>query len=332
MAVLTARALATGYQADRPIGSGLSLSLQAGELVCLLGPNGAGKSTLLRTLAGMQPPLGGEVRLFGDRLHHLPPRILARRLSLVLSEPLRVGLLSAYEIVALGRHPYTNWWGGLSDRDDRVVRWALAAVGAEPLSDRPVEQLSDGERQRIAIARALAQEPALLLLDEPTAHLDVPGRVEILQLLRRLVRETGRAIVLSTHDLELALRGADTIWLLAAGTLQTGTPEDLVLSGAIARAFDRAGVNFEPLTGTFSFAVPTREAVACTGEGLAAAWTRRALARAGYRPVGEERAVLATVQADTVAGEPRWLVETATDRQVCQTIAALLATLEGLAP
>ncbi len=330
MAVLTATSLCTGYQAEAPVSKGLSLSLEAGELVCLLGPNGAGKSTLLRTLAGMQAPLSGEVRLLGDRLHRLPPRTLARRLSLVLSEPLRVGLLSAYDVVALGRHPYTNWWGGLSDRDDRVVRWALSAVGAEALSQRPLARLSDGERQRVAVARALAQEPALLLLDEPTAHLDVPGRVEVLQLLRQLARETRRAIVLSTHDLELALRGADTIWLLSAGALQVGAPEDLVLDGAIARAFEREGVSFEPQTGTFSFQVPTRGTATVVGEGLTATWTRRALTRAGYCVVETTVGNPAIVRASLVAGKPHWVIEGASCARECGSIATLLEGLEGV--
>ena len=339
MAVLTAASLSTGYQSKSPVSKGLELSLQAGELVCLLGPNGAGKSTLLRTLAGMQPPLSGEVRLLGDRLHRLPPRALARRLSLVLSDPLQVNLLSAYEVVALGRHPYTSWWGDLGPRDDRIVRWALAAVGAAAWSDRPVEKLSAGERQRVAIARALAQEPALLLLDEPTAHLDVPGRVEILQLLRQLARETGRAIVLSTHDLELALRGADTIWLLFDGSLQTGAPEDLVLSGAIARAFEREGVTFEPQAGTFSFAMPPRGTVAIQATigaelDLALLWTQRALARAGYRtvvgtnhdPSGVSNAI-ARASIARSDNNLQWTIAAANGSQQCETIAAMLAAL-----
>lgn len=337
MAVLTAESLSTGYYPESPISKGISLTLQAGELVCLLGPNGAGKSTLLRTLAGMQAPLSGDVRLLSDRLHRLSPKALARRLSLVLSEPLQVGLLSAYEVVALGRHPYTNWWGGLSPRDDRIVRWALAAVGAAAWSDRPVEKLSDGERQRVAIARALAQEPALLLLDEPTAHLDVPGRVEVLQLLRQLARETGQAIVLSTHDLELALRGADTIWLLADGKLQIGAPEDVVLSGAIAQAFEREGVHFEPQAGTFSFptAVRGKVAIASTlahGDDLAVTWTRRALERAGFQvTLDGDRGSLARIGIERANGTVRWSVETAGICQQHAKIATMLAALEALA-
>lgn len=336
-AVLTAESLCTGYQSKNPVSQGLSLALHAGELVCLLGPNGAGKSTLLRTLAGMQAPLSGEVRLLGDRLHRLPPKVLARRLSLVLSEPLQVGLLSAYEVVALGRQPYTNWWGNLSARDDRVVRWALEAVGAFAWSDRPVETLSDGERQRVAIARALAQEPSLLLLDEPTAHLDIPGRVEVLQLLRRLARETGRAIAISTHDLELALRGADRIWLLSEGKLQAGAPEDLVLDGAIARAFEREGVNFEPLTGTFSFSMPLRGTVAlcnATDGHLALPWTQRALAREGYRTVLRAKddtaavpGAIASVRLEYWQDNLRWTVVTPGGSQQCEAIAAMLAAL-----
>src|SRR5690606_15556372 len=143
------------------------LVLERGELVCLLGPNGAGKSTLMRTLAGLQPALSGEVWLDGQRPADLSARALAQRLSIVLTERIDVGTLSAAELVALGRHPYTDWWGNLTPHDGEVVRWAIRAVGAGVLADRPVQELSDGERQKIMIARALAQEPQLILLDEP---------------------------------------------------------------------------------------------------------------------------------------------------------------------
>ncbi|MEO0562833.1 MAG: ABC transporter ATP-binding protein, partial [Chloroflexota bacterium] len=230
MTVLETHNLSVGYPAHT-VASELSLSLASGELVCLLGPNGAGKSTLMRTVAGMQPILAGRVTIGPDDLARLSPRERAARLSVVLTERPNLGLLNGYALVALGRHPYTDWTGRLSPHDEAVVRWAVEAVDATDLADRPMTKLSDGQRQKLMIARALAQESEVMLLDEPTAFLDLPRRAEVMGLLRNLAAQTGRAILLSTHDLDLALRTADKLWLMSEGAVRVGTPEDLVLSG-----------------------------------------------------------------------------------------------------
>ena len=284
--VLSTHNLTIGYRnghADKVVGSEIEVALAAGELVCLLGPNGCGKSTLLRTLVGMLPALGGSVRLHGVDIRRLSARERARQMSIVLTERVSVGMLSAYALVALGRHPYTGWLGQLTEHDDAVVRWALEAVGADDLAARSVAELSDGERQKVLIARALAQEPHALLLDEPTAFLDLPRRVEVMQTLRHLARTTGQAVLLSTHDLDLALRSADRIWLMASGSpLQTGAPEDLILSGAFQSTFRREGVEFDAYTGSFAIEKRPAGTVHLTGEGIPALWTRRALEREGF--------------------------------------------------
>jgi iron complex transport system ATP-binding protein len=280
--VLQTDSLTIGYP-RYTVARDIDVSLHTGELVCLIGPNGAGKSTLMRTLAGMQPPLSGNVTLQGDDVHRLDAHELARRLSVVLTDRVDVGLLTGYALVALGRHPYTNWTGQLSKHDEDVVKWAVAAVGATDLAPRNVNELSDGERQKLMIARALAQEPALMLLDEPTAYLDLPRRVEVMLLLRELARRTDRAILLSTHDLDLALRNADRIWLMPkGGKLQVGAPEDLVLSGAFETAFASEGVQFDRRTGSFKAHVETTQSISVTGEGIRYIWTLRALERAGF--------------------------------------------------
>ncbi len=280
--ILQTHDLAVGYP-PRVVAAQIDVSLRAGELVCLIGPNGAGKSTLMRTLAGIQPPIRGSVTLMRDDVHRLSARDLAQRLSIVLTERVDPGLLTAYTLVSLGRHPYTDWSGRLTRHDEIVIHAALAHVGAAALADRHIGELSDGERQKIMIARALAQEPALMILDEPTAFLDLPRRVEIMQLLRRLAHESRRAILLSTHDLDLALRTADRIWLMANGQpMQVGAPEDLVLSGAFEAAFQSEGVSFDPQTGAFRISNETQGQVSVIGDGLAALWTRRALERAGF--------------------------------------------------
>ncbi len=286
-AILTTDNLTIGYKTSRKIlrsvALDISVSLQAGELVCLLGPNGAGKSTLLRSLAGMQPPIAGKVRLLGDDVYKLAPQDLAKRLSLVLTEKVDVGMLSAYTLVTLGRYPYTNWWGKLTPEDDAIVNWAIKSVGAVHLAPRQVSELSDGERQKIMIARALAQLPIVMLLDEPTAFLDLPRRVEIMQLLRQLTRETNQAILLSTHDLDLALRLADKVWLLSSnGNLNVGAPEDLVLSGAFANTFRSEGVEFDISSGEFHLHTAHKGEINIIGEGIAVIWTIRALERVGF--------------------------------------------------
>ena len=294
----------------------LDAHLLAGELVCLLGPNGAGKSTLMRTLAGLQKPLAGAVFLKGRNLHGLTERARARRLGLVLTERVEVGNLAAYALVALGRYPHTGWAGRLSPADEAVVRWAMDAVGARHLAGRSVGELSDGERQKVMIARALAQEPAVLLLDEPTAFLDLPRRVEVLQVLRRLAGDRDRAVLLSTHDLDLALRCADRLWLLPPnGPLQIGAPEDLVLSGAFQRTF--ADVEFDPALGSFHLAREPEGEVGLVGAGLHARWTARALERAGFRVAADAPTCVELIHdGDATA----WQLRTATGDRVCATL------------
>ena len=285
--VLRTDALSIGYRRSRKnvvvIASELSFALRPGELVCLLGPNGAGKSTLMRTLARLQPALSGQIWL-GDRpLDELRPGQLARRLSVVLTDRVDVGAMSGYGLVSLGRHPYTGWTGTLSEGDQRIVKWALHAVHAQELADRLIVELSDGERQKILIARALAQEPRVMLLDEPTAFLDLPRRVEVMDLLRRLAQENQQAILLSTHDLDLALRNADRLWLLSSdGELYEGAPEDLILNGAFERVFSAEGVTFDRDRGSFHTREETCGRLLLRGDGVAALWTRRALERIGY--------------------------------------------------
>lgn len=324
--VLSTQSLSVGYaQGRKPpkvIVSGIDVDIQAGEMICLIGPNGAGKSTLMRTLAGMQPPLNGTITLMGDDLGKLTPRQLAQRLSIVLTERVDVGILSAYALVALGRHPYTGWLGTLTPEDEAVVRWAIQAVGAADLAGRNVSELSDGERQKVMIARALAQEPALMMLDEPTAFLDLPRRAEIMTMLRTLARETGRAILLSTHDLDLALRTADRIWLLPkGGSLQVGAPEDLVLSGAFEAAFRGEGVTFDAYTGSFRGTTQPAGTVDLHGEGLPALWTERALERAGFCVVrgGSESAVRVDILE-----KGRWQVTRHGEIQLYDSVHALI--------
>ncbi len=341
---LLANGLTIGYRQGRHaavvVARDLNLSLEPGELVCLLGPNGAGKTTLMRTLAGMQPPLAGQVLLDGVDIHTLSPQALAQRLSVVLTDRVDVGYLHAYDLVALGRYPYTNWMGRLTQEDHRAVRWALEAVGATALAHRPVNELSDGERQKVMIARALAQEPDVILLDEPTAFLDLPRRVEIMGVLRGLARRTHRAILLSTHDLDLALRSADRLWLLPmGGPLTVGAPEDLVLNGTFTAAFRSDGVTFDPYSGSFHISRQNAGVVSLQGEGLPALWTARALEREGFcveRNGSAQAPDTIHVAVDGDALSPRWIVTRGQgapgSSQVCTSVMAMLRAVKGPQP
>ena len=332
--VLATDRLTIGYappnQSRIVVSENIDTTLRTGEFVCLIGPNGAGKSTLMRTIAGMQPALGGQIRLMGEDAQQISARALAQRLSIVLTDRTNPGLLTGYGLVALGRHPHTGWLGKLSKYDEEMIRWAVDAVGATHLAPRMISELSDGERQKIMIARALAQDPALMILDEPTAFLDLPRRVEIMGLLKHLTRSTGRSILLSTHDLDLALRTADRIWLMSPGQpLQVGAPEDLVLSGAFEAAFRSEGVQFDPWTGSFKTQPHACGAISLAGSGLPLVWTRRALEREGFAVQSNGGPRLARVEI-VDGDEPRWLLEYENAREVYTTLYDLIGAVTAL--
>ena len=233
----------------------LNLAVEAGEFICLLGPNGAGKTTLLRALAGLGALLSGDVLLDGRSLRRCSRATVSTRIAVVLTESLAIPGMTVGELVRLGRHPFTDWKGSLSDADLSAVRKALAVMDLTGWEDRVLPELSDGERQRAAIARALAQESDILLLDEPTTYLDLTHRAEVLRILRDVAWKNGRAVVAALHDLDLALRYADRAWLFDPkadpSRVIGGGPEDLLLSGAVERVFSSRSVRYDPLDGTF---------------------------------------------------------------------------------
>lgn len=301
---LAATALAVGYRRRRrttSVFTGLDLSVSPGELVCLVGPNGVGKTTLLRTLSGGLRPLAGSVLLAGRDIAALRQIEIARLLALVGTDRMEIAALRAYHVVSLGRYPHTGWGGRLSAADHDAVRWALRAVSADHLADRDVSELSDGERQRINIARALAQRPSVLILDEPTAFLDLPSRIELMALLRGLARGEGVAIIASTHDLDLALRSADQLWVMTrTRELFAGAPEDLILAGRLGETFSTNRVRFDPGQRSFRpVGDPARRGF-IQGEGVAASLAAAVLEREGLQLVASadrEPTLMVTVEA-----------------------------------
>lgn len=241
--------LDTGYS-DRKhttvITHDINASLYSRELTCLLGPNGAGKSTLLKTLTAFLPPLKGEILIKGRPLDAYSESELSKIIGVVLTERLNINNMSVDELVGMGRSPYTGFWGHMSADDRLIVEESIALVGIEGLKGRMVQTLSDGERQKVMIAKALAQETPVIFLDEPTAFLDYPSKVEIMLLLQKLSRTKDKTVFLSTHDLELALQIADKVWLLDKPHGMTiGTPEEVALNGSISAYFQRNGLEFD---------------------------------------------------------------------------------------
>lgn len=218
----------------------LSFSLQKGEMVCMLGKNGCGKSTLLRTLAGLQPALGGEFSFPISDIRY-PISDNPSNIALVLTERLSLENTTVHDVVAMGRYPYTSFLGGLSAEDEQIIAQALKDVGLadtrSPISETPFNAHSDGEKQRALIAKAIAQQTPIILLDEPTAHLDLPNRIKILQLLRRLAHEQGKMILISTHELDLAIQLSDRILLMSDEGIQLDTPANLRACKAFTKAF-----------------------------------------------------------------------------------------------
>jgi iron complex transport system ATP-binding protein len=245
--------LSVGYPGTRDtVLADLDATVPPGSFVCVLGRNGAGKSTLMRTIAGLQGALGGAARLEGEDIAALRPQERARRIAVVLTERASSPGLTVDDVVSLGRQPFTGWQGRLTAEDRARVAEALAAAGADRFAARLFDDLSDGERQRVMIARALAQSPQLMVLDEITAFLDLPGRVEVMALLRAQARASGAVVLLSSHDLDLSLQLADSVWLLdGSGGLAVGAAAELIAAGHVGRAFDTDAVRFSSTLGRF---------------------------------------------------------------------------------
>lgn len=277
--------LVTGYVDNYkriPVTEGISTSLYSGELTCLLGPNGAGKSTLLKTLSGFLPPLSGEILVEGTRLRDYTDAELSKVIGVVLTERINLNNMSAYELAAMGRSPYTGFWGRLSQHDKEIVDEAISLVKIESLRNRMVNTLSDGERQKVMIAKALAQETPIIFLDEPTAFLDYPSKVEIMQLLQNLSRLKQKTVFMSTHDIELALQIADKIWLMDKKLgVRIGTPEDLALEGYMGDYFAREGIRFDLESGLFRIEHKISGRIRLEGEEIRVNLLKKALARNG---------------------------------------------------
>lgn len=300
MSVLTSSALRLAYGKVLVVETP-PLHLSRGQVVGVLGANGAGKSTLLRTLAGVQPPAEGEICVEGTPLHAASAHERARKVALLLTDRVALAHLSVRELVALGRYPYTSWWGHLREEDLSRIDEALHALNLTGFALRAVASLSDGERQRVMLARALAQGAPVLLADEPTAHLDAPGRIEIMHLLRDLAHRHRAAVLVATHEIAHALALCDRLWLVHQGRLVEGLPEELASSGLLDAAFSRPGVPFHavPMGGHTPTGAPL---VSVSGEGPLVRWTHALVQRLGL-PDGKGGTPLHVLAAGWRLGE-----------------------------
>jgi len=252
--VLKTADLSIGYltkHGDRVIADQINLSLPKGKLTCLVGKNGIGKSTLLRTFSKMQPKLSGSIQLENQNIDDISGVELAKKISLVLTERIPSSNLTVFELIALGRQPYTNWIGKLTKQDINFIHLAIEQTHLKDLVNQRCDELSDGQLQRVMICRALAQHTDLIILDEPTAHLDIQHKIETFKLLSNIAKDLNRSVLLSTHEIQLATQMADQLWLMTKDKIITGEPKDLIESDKINLLFDSKSIIFDKESNQF---------------------------------------------------------------------------------
>lgn len=307
--------LSIGYNKDGKVlclFDHLNITLSAGELVCFMGPNGIGKSSLIRTLAGLQKPLEGKIQI---------PKEQA--IALVLTDKITAVNMSVYDLISFGRYPYLSWNISLSEKDHALINQAIALVHIEALINKRLYELSDGQLQMVMIAKALTQDTPVLFLDEPTAHLDLNNRVEIMNTLRELSRTAGKAILVATHELDLALQTADRIWLATHDKkIKEGIPEDLVLDGSFDQVFQFKG--FDLKTGKVHHKPYRNISVNLIGDGHEYLWTKNALERAGY-----EVAKTSPISIEVNATATSWKLSSEKTNTAFPSLAELLNNLKS---
>lgn len=314
--------LTIGY-GTKEIARDINLVLTSGKLVCLLGQNGVGKSTLLRTLSNLQEPISGQIKLNDNNIQVLDRRDLATRLGIITTEKIGMSNMTVRELVALGRYPYTNWIGEESAEDTLKIEEAISRCKINYIEHARLSAISDGQFQKAMVARVLAQDTDVILMDEPTAHLDVVNRVEMFQLLQRIKKETGKSILISTHELDLSMQFADELWLMNFNRpITIGTPEDLGLGGEIEKIFFHEEFVLDSATGQVRLRQQPARYFNIIGEAIAMPWVSKALERNGYGidPKGE------SIEVELKVNQLNWRF----GEKEGKTIEQLLATIEQL--
>lgn len=318
--LLLTNQLSIGYERNTLL-TGLNLALHAGQFICFMGINGIGKSSLIRSLAGLQPALSGEILYSGQPGDHDLPK----KLAVVLTDKIAAQAMTVYELIAFGRYPYIGWDVKLSDLDKQLIETSIEQVNIGHLRERRFHELSDGQQQLVLIARALAQDSKIILLDEPTAHLDLNNKIEIMNLLRHVCRSSNKGIIIATHELDLALQTADLVWLAGKEkNIITGVPEDLVLNGTFDNVFQFNSYNLR--TGMVEHTPYLNRTVTITGNGPVWHWTKRALERAGYHISDESNCHIITTESE----QTFWIIRTPSGEQRTSTLHGLLTILSQL--
>ncbi len=319
------------YQGSRQkkVLSNLNLSIFAGEIIALLGLNGSGKSTLLRGITRLQAPLSGEITLNNLDLNKWSKNDLAKQLSYVSTEIISNNNLHVFDLVALGRYPHTSWTGHLSDNDRKIIYNSIRSVGIEGFTYTRINELSDGEKQRAMIARALAQDTPVIILDEPTAFLDIPHRYEIFRLLAELSLKMKKSIVISTHDLNIAIQEADKLWLVSNGNITEGSPEDLVINNSISQVFGSESVIFNHENGNFIVPRKKRFTISLSGKGTVATWTIRALERLEFEVVCNKTTAM-SVAINQSGNEFKWVLKLNAQEKTFSSIYELTTYLKSI--
>jgi iron complex transport system ATP-binding protein len=305
----------------------LNLEIKKAEMVGIIGRNGIGKSTLLRTIAGLQPHLEGQVLIDGIPGNRISLKDKAKMISFVSTEHIHAYQIRVNEMIAMGRFPYTGWLGKLNDEDKRAIHEAVELTGIGNLLSKPIEELSDGEYQKVMIARALTQDTPIIVLDEPTAFLDLPARYEILRILNDLTLNNQKTILFSTHDLSIALDIADKLWVMVNGEIFQGAPEDLLINKVFGKLFVNSPAEFDVKTSVFRFKKELRYKLVIQGEKKYRQLTKRAMQRIGFDAM-EDVGADVIVNIEEQKGLPLWTLFYKEARQVFESLYDLSAYLK----
>jgi iron complex transport system ATP-binding protein len=295
----------TPLKNDKTIFGPVDAEVCHGEMVGIIGRNGIGKSTLLRTIAGLQPQLNGEILINGIKNHRVKLKEMAKMISFVSTEQVFVRQIKVGELVAIGRFPHTNWYGKLNDLDKSAIDAAVDQTGIGSLLPKLIHELSDGERQKVMIARALAQDTPVIILDEPTAFLDLPARFEILRILNDLTLKHDNTVLFSTHDLSIAMDVADKLWIMAENQIFQGAPEDLLISKVFRKLFLNSPAEFDVKTFTFRFKRELKRIITLGGDKKYRLLTKRAMERIGFQ-VADDSGHGKSVFLHELNGFPSW--------------------------